>query len=180
MKTEFTTSTEVEKSKIEALNEYLLYILKNPNSSWTSENLIEMVKDNIHKTVDDGREDLLKKLFDTIQNDNETKKTLSSCGIEMYRALASTKKKCRATQLRVTKGCLCFTFCFATNSDLEHYLNILRNESKELKKNILEAILDKKVMNVFKVDSKCVSWDISEVTVIKGLYVLYEVELLLT
>lgn len=180
MKTEFTTSTGVEKSKIEALNEYLLYILKNPNSSWTSENLIEMVKDSIHKTVDNGREDLLEKFFDAIQNDNETKKTLSMCGIEMYRTLASTQKKCRATQLRVTKGCLCFTFCFATKSDLEHYLNILRNENKEFKRNISEAILNKKVMDVFKVDSKCVSWDISEVTVIKGLYALYEVELCLT
>lgn len=178
MKTDFTTSTEVEKSKAEALNEYLLFILNASNSSYTSKNLIEMVEDNIHRTVDSGREDLLEKFFDTIKNDHKTKKTLSKCGIKMYRALASTKIKCRATQLKVSKGCLCFTFSFATESDLEHYLNILRSEDKEFKRNISEAILDKKVMNVFKIDLKRVSWDISEVTVIKGLYSFYEVRLI--
>lgn len=179
MKTGFTTSSGVEKSKIEALNEYLLFILKNPNTSWTSETLIELVKDNIHNTVDNGREDLLEKFFDAIRNDNETKKTLSQCGIEMYRALTRTKEKCKATQVGVTKGCLCFTFCFATDSDLEHYLNILRNEDKDFKRNISDVILDKQLMNVFEVDSKRVSWDITEVTVIKGLYALHEVKIIL-
>lgn len=170
----------MEKSKIEALTEYLLFILKNPNTSWTCENLIEIVKDNIHNTVDNGREDLLKKVYDTIQNDYETKKTLSQCGIEMYWALTKTKENCKATQVGVTKGCLCFTFCFATDSDLEHYLNILRNEDKDFKRNISEVILDKQLLNVFEVDSKRVSWDITEVTVIKGMYALCEVELFLT
>lgn len=175
MKTDFTTSTEVEKKRVEALHEFLIFTLNEQNSLWTPKNLIEMVEDNIHRTADNGREDLLEKFFDTIKKEPKAKKTLSKCGIKMYRALASTKMKCRATQLKVSKGCLCFTFSFATESDLEHYLNILRNEDKELKRNISEAILDKKVLNVFEVDLKRVSWNISEVTVIKGLYSLYEV-----
>lgn len=170
MKTEVTTSTELETLNLETLHEFVLFIFENPDPSWSQEQLIKIMEDDINRIVDNRREDLLKTLLNKVKDNRKIKKTLSTCGIKMYDLLDSIKKKSKAAQLKVTKGCFCFTFSFATDTDLEHYLNILRNKDEDFKRNISEIMLDKTLLKVFQVDSKCVSWNITEVKVIKGLY----------
>lgn len=170
MKTEVTTSTELETLNLETLHEFVLFIIENPDPSWSQEGLIKIMEDEINRMVDNRREDLLKQFLNAVKDNRTIKKTLSTCGIKIYDVLDSIKKKCKAAQLKVTKGCFCFTFSFATDTDLEHYLNILRNQDEDFKRNISKVMLDKTLLEVFQVDSKCVSWNISEVKVIKGLY----------
>lgn len=169
MKTEVKTSTELDNCKIEALHSYVIYILKNRGSSWTHESLLEILIDNIQTNIANKRNDLVDDLFFAIKNDNDTKETLSIFAINLYKVVDSVKERSWATQLKVTKGSLCFTFCFSTDTDLEHYLNLLRNKNKDFKRSISDVILNETLLGVFQVNSKCVSWDISEVTVIKGL-----------
>lgn len=121
--------------------------------------------------------DLLKRFCIQIKEDGDIRNTLLACGEEMYQVRASITERYNAMELNITEGCVCLTFCFDAERDVERFLYILRTGEAELKRDISKLILNKTLMDIFGIDLKHVSWEISTVTVKKGLFFLIDFSL---
>lgn len=86
----------------------------------------------------------------------------------MFYALKSITKKYRSTDLKITDGCVCLTFSFATYDSLEKYLNLLRIGDEDLRRDLTDVMLNKTLLEIFHIDSYHVTWSIDKVTVMRG------------
>lgn len=87
----------------------------------------------------------------------------------MFYALKSITEKYRSTELKITDGCVCLTFSFATYDSLEKYLNLLRIGDEDLRRDFTDVMLNKTLLEIFHIDSNHVTWSIDKVTVMRGL-----------
>lgn len=161
-KTKITTGKEMETETLKTMIKFLLTTMKNPSKMWLASDLIQVLDDTL-KTIDEcGRSDLLKELMTEIREDDEIQLTLSSCGIKMFYALKSITKKYRSTDLKITDGCVCLTFSFATYDSLEKYLNLLRIGDEDLRRDLTDVMLNKTLLEIFHIDSYHVTWSIDK------------------
>lgn len=177
LKTEVSSKKKDEQVFLETELYFLLHSLKKPHKSWTPEKLLKWVNKMIATLFDKKKIDLLKHFCIQINEDEDIRNTLLECGEEMYQVRASITEKYNAMELNITEGCVCLTFCFDAERDVERFLYILRTGETELKRDISKLILNKTLMDIFGVDLKHVSWAISTVTVKKGLFFLIDFSL---
>lgn len=172
LKTEISTTKEEDNFLLQTELNFLLETLKKPNNSWTKDKLIKQVDQMINKLYDRKAEQLLKDLCTLIIEDTEINKTLHSCQEKVCETLDLIEKKHNA-RIDVSKGCVCFTFCFDTDIDLECFQDKLREDEEEIRRDVEGYILNKTLMEVFRVDFMHVRLVISKVTVKKGLYFVH-------
>lgn len=89
----------------------------------------------------------------------------------MFEVLKSMTMKYKSTELKITDGCVCFTFSFSTYEILKEYLNLLQTGDDCLRRDISEVIMNKTLLDIFHIDSNHVTCHISKVTIMRGLYI---------
>lgn len=161
----------METLMLDTMIKFLLTTIKKPSELWLVTDLIYILEDTL-KTIDDcGRSDLLRELITAIKEDDDIQFTLSRCGKRMFEVLKSMTMKYKSTELKITDGCVCFTFSFSTYEILKEYLNLLQTGDDCLRRDISEVIMNKTLLDIFHIDSNHVTWHISKVTIMRGLYI---------
>lgn len=168
LKTEVSSKKKDEHFFLETGLNFLLHSLKKTDESWTKTKIIEHVKKTIDTLFEKRKVDLLKNFCNAIEEDADIRNTLLTCGEEMYQVRDSVIEKYNALELAISEGCVCLTFFFDTDSDVEDFLYILRKGDADFQRDISKLILNKTLMEIFGVDLQYVSWTISKVTVKKG------------
>lgn len=168
---EVTTTNSIDLINLELQINFLLATLKCPDVCWTVDKLTEIFEETKNSILESGSMEQLANFMKEIKDDKDILKTLTKCGKQMFDIIKSMSKKYKAKGIKIIKGSVCLTFCFATNNDLENYIDKLREKECGLIGDISKVILSKPLLDVFHVDSKYVSWTISKVTVNKGLYI---------
>lgn len=168
LKTEVSSKKKDEHFFLETGLNFLLHNLKKPDESWTKINIIKHVKNTINTLFEKRKVDLVKNFCNAIEEDPDIRNTLLTCGEEMYQVRDSITEKYNALELTISEGCVCLTFSFDTDSDVEDFLYILRKGDADFQRDISELILNKTLMDIFGVDLQHVSLTISKVTVKKG------------
>lgn len=168
LKTEVSSKKNDEHFFLETGLNFLLHNFKKTDESWTKTKIIEHVKKTIDTLFEKRKVDLLKNFCNAIEEDADIRNTLLTCGEEMYQVRDSVIEKYNALELAISEGCVCLTFFFDTDSDVEDFLYILRKGDADFQRDISKLILNKTLMEIFGVDLQYVSWTISKVTVKKG------------
>lgn len=168
LKTKISTTKIDNKIFLKTQINYLLKSLRNPTDSWTKDDLVETVRQMLNKLYERNALDLLEDLLTAISEDENINNTLRICQKEILEILDSLENKYHA-DINVSEGCVCFTFHFHTDNDLESFLVKVQEGQVELWKDISDFLLNKTLMKVFRVDSIFANLVISKVTANKGL-----------
>lgn len=105
-----------------------------------------------------------------LDRDKKIAATLLKCGEEMFKLISSFQEKYVANKLKISYGCVCVTFCFADSSDLENYLEKVRNKDKHLITGLSKILLNETFLRIFDINPRVVTWKVSELKVYKGLW----------
>lgn len=138
---------------------------------------METVRQMINKLYERNALDPLEDFLTAICEDENINNTLRICQKEIFEILDSLENKYHA-DIKVSEGCVCFTFYFHTDNDLESFLVKVQEGQEELRKDISDFLLNKTLMKVFRVDSIFANLVISKVTVSKGSVLVYQKDFL--
>lgn len=178
LKTKISTTKKDNNILLQIMVNNLINTLKNPTESWTKDGLVAKVNDMVNRLYEREAFGLLDDFCKAINVDETIKKTLPICQKEILEILDSLEKKYHA-KINVSDGCVCFTFYFDTDDDLQSFLVKVQEGEEELRKDISDLLLNKTLMEVFHVDSIYVNLVISKVTANKGLLFFHELSLTL-
>lgn len=170
MKTTISATSETDQIMLECAVNFLLRNLENPDESWTKEKIVSHVEKTIQQLINSNAEQLLISFIKRLDNDKKIAATLLKCGEEMFKLISSFQEKYVANKLKITYGCVCVTFCFADSSDLENYLEKVRNKDKHLITGLSKILLNETLLRIFDINPRVVSWKASELKVYKGLW----------
>lgn len=176
LKTKISTTKKDNNILLQIMVNTLLDTLKNPTESWTKDRLVGKVNDMLNRLCEREEFGLLDDFCKAIIVDETIHKTLPICQQEIIEMLDLLEKKYHA-KINVSDGCVCFTFYFDTDNDLQSFLVKVQEREEELRKDISDLLLNKTLMEVFHVDSIYVNLVISKVTANKGLLFFHELSL---
>lgn len=176
LKTKISTTKKDNNILLQIMVNNLINTLKNPTEYWTKDALLAKVNDMVNRLYEREAFGLLDDFCKAINVDETIKKTLPICQKEIFKILDSLENKYHA-KINVSDGCVCFTFYFDTNDDLQSFLVKVQEGEEELRKDISDLLLNKTLMEVFHVDSIYVNLVISKVTANKGLLFFHELSL---
>lgn len=176
LKTKISTTKKDNNILLQIMVNTLLDTLKNPTESWTKNRLVGKVNDMLNRLCEREEFGLLDDFCKAIIVDETIHKTLPICQQKIIEMLDLLEKKYHA-KINVSDGCVCFTFYFDSDNDLQSFLVKVQEREEELRKDISDLLLNKTLMEVFHVDSIYVNLVISKVTANKGLLFFHELSL---
>ncbi|XP_052711360.1 uncharacterized protein LOC128185748 isoform X9 [Crassostrea angulata] len=168
MKTTISAASETDQIMLECAVNFLLRNLENPDESWTKEKIVSHVEKTIQQLINSNAEELLISFIKRLDRDKKIAATLLKCGEEMFKLISSFQEKYVANKLKISYGCVCVTFCFADSSDLENYLEKVRNKDKHLITGLSKILLNETFLRIFDINPRVVTWKVSELKVYKG------------